>query len=105
MESQSIEMKWIQLLSPRDNVPEDYTGIVDYWYPLADDKNLYSFKFSYTRILAIKGRQYKLRDRAGKITYYSRNNLQSSPATFEEMFDSLNSDDKEIVIWNLDIWK
>lgn len=25
--------------------------------------------------------------------------------TFEEMFDSLTEEEKEIVIWNLDIWK
>ena len=104
MGSQSIEMKWIQLLSPRDTVPENYTGIIDYWYPLPNEATHFH-KFSYTRILAIRGRQYKLRDRAGKITYYRESDISRNLTTFEEMFESLSTNDKEIVIWNLDVWR
>lgn len=103
MESRSLEMKFIQLIYSRDKVPENYTGIIDYWYPHSSEEEHHNsgHKFRYTRVFAINGIQRKLRDRWGKVTFY----VQNRPSTFEEMFDSLDEVGKEIIVWNLDMWR
>lgn len=111
MESRSVEMKWIQLISIYDRLPENYTGMVDYWIDTQEEKErslaetaygkYYHRVFKYVRQYLINGVVYKIRFKDGVVVFYSQNR----PATFEEMFSGMNEEAKEVVAWNWDVWR
>lgn len=52
----------------------------------------------------INGRMIMYKAPNGMVAYFP-DHTGVSPSTFERMYESLSSQEKEVVIWNLDLWK
>lgn len=94
----------IQFFPSISDIPKDFTGIAKTHDCFI---NLHSF---YTiggmnLFWYINGKMCKSKTLSGVKYHKNKSILNAWNISYEEMFESLTDDEKDIVIWNFDLWR